>query len=81
MRMRETAAVIGSIALWMLAAAPPGGRLVSEWIGTLLFHLTAALLITWLFVRKQDPRPSLWSPWLFMIAAGIALLGRFGQGV
>ena len=52
---------------------------MARWIGELIFHLLAALLITWLWMRKQEPRPSLLSPWLFLVAAGIALLGRFGQ--
>ena len=69
----------GSIALWIVAAGLPQGEPVARWIGTLLFHLLAALLIVWLFFRKQEPRPPLLSPWLFLVAAGIALLGRFNQ--
>lgn len=68
-----------SFALWLLAAGLPQDEPVARWIGTLLFHLLAALLIVWLFVRKQEPRPPLLSPWLFLVAAGIALLGRFNQ--
>ena len=53
---------------------------MARWVGALVFHLLAALLLTWLFVRKQEPRPGLLSPWLFLAAAGVALLGRFNQG-
>ena len=77
--MKGLLTTLGSIVLWLLAAGPPGDQPPARWIGMLVFHLLAALLITWLFVRKQEPRPSLWSPWLFLVAAGIALLGRFNQ--
>ena len=77
--MKRTAALVASVALWVLAAGLPQDEPIARWIGELLFHLLAALLITWLFVRKQEPRPSLLSPWLFLVAAGIALLGRFNQ--
>lgn len=72
-------ALLGSVALWLVAAGPPGDQPTARWIGGLIFHLLAALLITWLWVRKQEPGPSLLSPWLFLVAAGIALLGRLGQ--
>ncbi len=78
-RLKEVAAFAVSVALWLVAAGFPGHEPVARWTGELIFHLTAGLLITWLFVRKQEPRPSLLSPWLFLVAAGIALLGRFGQ--
>lgn len=68
-----------SIALWLVAAGAPGEQPVAGWVGMLIFHLLAALLLYWLFVRKQEPRPRLLSPWLFVVAAGIALLGRFNQ--
>ncbi len=77
--MKQAGALVGSIALWVVAAGLPGDQPVARWVGALVFHLLAALLITWLFVRKQEPRPSLLSPWLFLVAAGVALLGRFGQ--
>lgn len=77
--MKRSAALIASIALWLLAAGLPEDEPIARWVGELLFHLLAALLITWLFVRKQEPRPGLLSPWLFLVAAGIALLGRFNQ--
>ena len=77
--LKRTAALLGSLALWLVAAGSPGDQPVARWVGGLIFHLLAALLITWLFVRKQEPRPSLWSPWLLLVAAGIALLGRFSQ--
>lgn len=77
--MKRAAALLASVALWLLAAGLPEDEPVARWIGELAFHLLAALLITWLFVRKQEPRPSLLSPWLFLVAAGIALLGRFNQ--
>ena len=69
----------GSVAIWLAAAGLPGDQPVARWVGTLLFHLLAAALIVWLFVRKQVPRPAIWSPWLFLVAAGIALLGRLDQ--
>ncbi len=77
--MKRAVALVGSIALWLLAAGLPGDQPVARWVGALIFHLLAALLITWLFLRKQDPRPSLLSPWLFLVSAGIALLGRFNH--
>jgi hypothetical protein len=77
--VKRTLALVGSVALWLVAAGMPGDDPVARWIGGLLFHLLAGALIVWLFVRKQTPRPSIWSPWLFLVAAGIALLGRFSQ--
>lgn len=77
--MKRTAALLASVALWLLAAGLPEDEPIARWAGELLFHLLAALLITWLFVRKQEPRSSLLSPWLFLVAAGVALLGRFNQ--
>lgn len=77
--MKRIAALAASIALWLAAAGLPDDQPVARWVGQLLFHLLSALLITWLFVRKQEPRPGLLSPWLFLVAAGIALLGRFNQ--
>ncbi len=68
----------GSITLWLLAAGLPGDAPIARWAGMLLFHLLAALLIRWLLVTTQQPRRRLWSPWLFVIAAGVALLGRVG---
>lgn len=74
------AAFVGAAGLWIAAAGLPGGdQTVASWVGMLAFHLLAALLIRWLLVRKQQPRPPIWSPWLLAIAAGIALLGRFGS--
>lgn len=78
-RLKEVAGFAVSVALWLVAAGLPGDQPVARWVGALAFHLLAALLITWLFVRKQEPRPALWSPWLFLVAAGVALLGRFSQ--
>jgi hypothetical protein len=75
---RKALAYLGSIAAWVAAAGLPDGGSVARWIGTLLFHLLAALLIRWIYTRRQVPRPTLWSPWLFLGAAGIALLGRLG---
>lgn len=71
-------AFVAAIALWIAAAGPPGDQTLAEWIGALLFHFLAALLIRWIYTRKQTPRPRLVSPTLFLIAAGIALLGRLG---
>ncbi len=68
----------GSITLWLLAAGPHGDAPIARWVGMLLFHLLSALLIRWLWVRTQQPRRRLWSPWLFVVAAGVALLGRLG---
>ena len=79
MNAANAAGFIGAAALWIVAAGPPErDQTVAAWVGMLAFHLTAALLIRWLLVRKQEPRPAIWSPWLLVIAAGIALLGRFG---
>ena len=77
--MKRNAALLASVALWFLAAGLPEDQPIARWIGGLVFHLLAALLITWLFVRKQEPRPSPLSPWIFLVAAGIALLCRFNQ--
>ncbi len=71
-------AFVGSITIWIAAAGPRGDQTPAEWVGALLFHFLAALLIRWIYTRKQTPRPRLISPTLFLIAAGIALLGRFG---
>jgi hypothetical protein len=76
---RNVLALLAAVAAWLAAAGPPGHLAVARWIGMLLFHLTAALLIRWIVSRRQVPRPSLWSPWLFVVAAGVALLGRFGS--
>lgn len=71
-------AFLGGIALWLVAAGPPGAQPVAGWVGMLLFHLLAATAIRWLYIRVQKPRPRVWSPVLFVIAAGVAVLGRFG---
>ncbi|HJR44086.1 MAG TPA: hypothetical protein VJ927_00620 [Actinomycetota bacterium] len=72
-------AYIGASALWLAAAGmPDDDQTVAAWVGMLAFHLLAALVIRWLYIRPQKPRPPVWSPWLLVIAAGIALLGRFG---
>lgn len=71
-------AFAAAIAVWLAAAGPPGEQPVAGWIGMLLFHLAAAAAIRWLYIRVQKPRPRVWSPVLFLIAAGVALLGRFG---
>ena len=79
MNPAAAAAFVGAAALWILAAGlPERDQTIAAWVGMLAFHLVAALLIRWLLVRKQQPRPPIWSPWLLVIAAGIALLGRFG---
>lgn len=72
------AAFVASIGVWIAAAGLPGDEPVARWIGTLLFHFVAALAIRWIYTRKQSPRPRLVSPTLFLIAAGVALLGRLG---
>lgn len=72
------AAFLASIAAWILAAGLPEQDAGARWVGTLAFHLLAALLIKWIYTRKHSPRPPLLSPALFLIAAGIALLGRLG---
>ena len=70
---------VGSIALWLLAAGGPGDEPVARWVGMLGFHVVAASVIRWLYIRVQRPRPRVVSPTLFLIAAGIALLGRLDQ--
>jgi thiol:disulfide interchange protein len=77
--VKRLLALGAALAVWLVAAGLPGDQGLARWVGGLLFHLLAALLICWLFVRKQQPRPGLLSPWLFLVAAGIALLGRFNQ--
>lgn len=71
-------AIAGAAAVWLVAAGPPGDQTMATWIGRLAFHLVAAVLMRWLWVRVQKPRPRILSPSLFLIAAGVALLGRFG---
>ncbi|MDP9067014.1 MAG: hypothetical protein M3N53_01530 [Actinomycetota bacterium] len=77
-RLQRTLALLASLGLWLVAAGPPDDEPIARWAGMLVFHLLAALLIRWLLVRTQKPRPRLWSPWLFVIAAGVALLRRLG---
>lgn len=72
------AAMIAAAVVWLLAAGPPGDQPVAGWIGMLLFHLAAAALMRWVYIRVQKPRPPVLAPSLFLIAAGVALLGRFG---
>lgn len=76
---KRALALLASALVWLVAAGLPGGQPIARWAGALVFHLLVALLICWLFVRKQQPRPGLFSPWLFLVAAGIALLGRLNQ--
>lgn len=72
-------AFAATFVVWLVAAGGPGDESMARWVGMLGFHLVAAALIRWLYTRPQRPRPPLASPVLFLIAAAIALLGRFGQ--
>lgn len=74
----QVALTVAAAVAWLVAAGPPGEQSVAAWVGMLAFHLLAALLIRWVYTRRQVPRPALLSPALFLIAAGIALLGRVG---
>lgn len=76
--MVDALAYAGALALWVLAAGLPDDG-VARWAGALVFHLLVAALIRWLWIRPQRLKPSFMSPWLFAIAAGVALLGRVGQ--
>lgn len=69
---------VGALALWFLAAGPPREG-VARWIGTLVFHLLAAALMRWIWIRPQRPKPAFWAPALFLLAAAVALLGRVSQ--
>lgn len=69
---------LGALALWLVAAGLPDDG-VARWVGALVFHLLVAALIRWLWIRPQRPKPPFLSPWIFAIAAGVALLGRMGQ--
>lgn len=68
---------LGALALWIVAAGLPDEG-VARWIGTLVFHLLVAASIRWLWIRPQRPKPPFASPSIFLIAAGVALLGRMG---
>lgn len=72
------ALTVAAAIVWLVAAGPPGEQSVAAWMGMLAFHLLAAVLIRWVYTRRQEPRPPMLSPALFLIAAGIALLGRVG---
>lgn len=69
---------LGAIVVWLLAAGLPEDG-AARWVGALVFHLLVAALIRWLWIRPQRPKPAFASPWIFLIAAGVALLGRMGQ--
>lgn len=71
-------AYAASIALWLIVAGAPEDG-VARWLGALAFHLLAAALMRWLWIRPQRPKPEFWAPSVFLIAAGVALLGRMGQ--
>ena len=71
-------AYLGALAVWIVVAGLPADG-VARWIGALVFHLLVAALIRWLWIRPQRPKPAFASPWIFLIAAGVALLGRMGQ--
>ena len=75
--MVEILSFAAAIALWLVASGGPTDG-AARWVGELVFHLLAAMLIRWLWIRPQKPKPAFWAPSLFAIAAGIALLGRFG---
>lgn len=77
-RSATVLAYIASIAAWLIAAGVPSDG-SARWIGALAFHLVAAALIRWLWIRPQRPKPEFWGPSVFLIAAGVALLGRMGQ--
>ena len=76
--MVNALAYLGAFALWIVAAGLPEEG-VARWIGTLAFHVLVAALIRWLWIRPQRPKPRFASPSIFLIAAGVALLGRMGQ--
>jgi len=72
-----------AIAAWILfSLRPPEGRAGSEQagyvVGSLVGTLLLALLIRFLYVKVTSGR-RVWSPWLFVIAAAIGLLGLIAR--
>ena len=78
--------MLGAIALLLVAASPAfflapddGGVYtisykIGRLIGAVLFGIVLGYFLWWLF-RRSSPRPlPKWSPWVFVIAAGMALV-------
>jgi len=83
----STAAWVGAVVLWLLMSIPNalrsgdenGAQTVGALFGGLLSTLVIALLLRFVYVRLMAKGRALWSPWVFVIAAGLALLVNLGQ--
>jgi hypothetical protein len=77
---------VASAALWITGAVllvgfcllsslqeEDSARFAGYFVGSLLFPLAIAALIRWA-VTRGNPHERIWSPWLLLIAAGVAFL-------
>ena len=83
----STAAWVGAVGLWVLMSIPNALRSGDEnvaqtagaFVGGLLSTLLIALLVRLIYARLIAKGRAVWSPWVFVIAAGLALLVNLGQ--
>ena len=74
-----------SVALWVLLAGPPtvetdsGAEYAGAFVGGLLITLAIASVLRFVYVRFVRRGRPLLSPWLFVIAAFVGLLGKLGN--
>ena len=79
-------AYVGAIVLLLVAASPvffatpeDGGTYTTSFkigraIGSMVFGLVVGYFLWWLYRRSSEQQLAKWSPWVFVIAAGAALL-------
>lgn len=78
----NAAAWVAGALLWVLLGLPVLLRSRDEsatfglgaLVATLAVSLLLALALRWIYLRAASKRTPLWSPWIFVIAASIALL-------
>ena len=82
-------AYVGAVALLAVAAWPDlisttenGDTYTTTFkigraLGSMVFGIVVGYFLWWLYRRSSDQPLAKWSPWVFVIAAGAALLTQF----